>query len=100
MTKVPQVPALEGMSPLGIRPLPLTPQQQDIVDLAIGLGGWKVDPSDPWKRPYSPKDAAMTALEAHGITKDHPDYTFALIAISDRVQAARDNDTPADEEGR
>ena len=38
----------------------------DVAQVAIGLGGWKVDPSDPLKVPYSPANAALAAAELVG----------------------------------
>ena len=33
----------------------------------LAVGGWKVDPSDPWKRPYSPENAALAAAKRYGV---------------------------------
>ena len=40
----------------------------EVLDFAVGLGGWNVDPSDPLRRPYSPENAALAAAERFGVT--------------------------------
>ena len=40
----------------------------DVLDFAVGLGGWNVDPSDPFRQPYSPENAALAAAERFGVT--------------------------------
>ena len=62
----------------------------DAVDLAVGLGGWKVDPSDPWKRPYTPENAALAAAERYRITD------AKVIDLIAGVVKARYDDDPRD----
>lgn len=59
----------------------------EAVNLAVGLGGWKVDPSDPWKRPYSPESAALAAAERYGITDPQ-----SVDLIAGVVRTRRDDD--------
>ena len=40
----------------------------DVLDFAVGLGGWNVDPGDPFRQPYSPENAALAAAERFGVT--------------------------------
>ena len=64
------------------------------VDLAIGLGGWKVDPADPWKQPYSPENAALAAIERYNVPRDY------LPGLVEMVRTNRDNDPRRPEDYR
>jgi len=54
------------------------------IRLAIGLGGWETDPSDPFKAPYSPEAATMAAAKRYEITDPQ-----TLRDIQDYVEAAK-----------
>lgn len=69
---------------------------ESVIHVAIGLGGWKVDPSDPWRAPYSPADAASAAAEYCGVTLSDEQ----LAAIAGAVRRAHDADTRNPEDYR
>ena len=53
----------------------------DVAQVAIGLGGWKVDPADPWKAPYSPANAALAAAELVGYRFEPGDRDIVESAV-------------------
>jgi hypothetical protein len=61
------------------------------VNLAVGLGGWEIDPSDPLKAPYAPEEAARTAAERYGITDPDDLATIRRIVEARRADDARVN---------
>jgi hypothetical protein len=63
----------------------------DVAQIAIGLGGWKVDESDPWKAPYSPANAAMAAAELVGYELEPGDQDVVAAAVK-RAYDADDRD--------
>jgi hypothetical protein len=65
-----------------------------IAENAIGLGGWKVDPADPFKAPYTPRNAAGAAGRLYSIKYGQPfEYRDGeLDAIVTMVQEAKDAD--------
>ena len=66
----------------------------DVAQVAIGLGGWKVDPSDPWKAPYSPANAALAAAELVGYRFEPGDRDIVEGAVRRAFDA--DERDPAD----
>lgn len=65
-----------------------------VVDKAVGLGGWKVDPSDPFKAPYTPEAAASAAISFYNWPADEIDRQV----LANVVREMRDEDdrNPAD----
>jgi len=63
----------------------------DVAQLAIRLGGWKVDPADPWKAPYSPANAALAAAELIGYQFEPGDLVIVELAV-ERAYDADDRD--------
>lgn len=70
----------------------------EVVDTAVGLGGWKFDPADPFKAPYSPASAALAALRLHDWPEDDPDYAQLRSVLERVVQEEHDNDPTTREE--
>lgn len=60
----------------------------DAMHVAIGLGGWKVDPADPWKAPYSPADATLAAAAFVGVDLTDEDREL----LERAVERSRDAD--------
>jgi hypothetical protein len=63
----------------------------DVAQIAIGLGGWKVDPADPWKAPYSPENAALAAAALIGYRFEPGDRVLVELAV-ERAFDADDRD--------
>lgn len=65
------------------------------VDLALGLGGWDTDPADPFKRPYSPENAAIAGMARHWSGKDEEEARTVRNLIAAIVEEIRDTDAQA-----
>lgn len=74
------------------------PNYDEVVDKAIGLGGWKVDPADPYKAPYNPTAAASAAMKWCGWPEDDPDYRDSRDDIADTVRFYLEDDPTTREE--
>lgn len=70
----------------------------EVVQTAVGLGGWKVDPADPFKAPYTPPNAAHAALSFHDWPKDDPEYDKLFQILTELVQEEYDDDPTTREE--
>lgn len=67
----------------------------EVVDLAVGLGGWRVDPNDPFKAPYPAASAALGAMRHLGWPEEDPLYDKLVESLTETVQEAHDEDAGA-----